>query len=186
MKSFELSPEEHAALLCVLKSRFEKNPNRHQGLVCAKVLARLELHPEKLWSLHEMERSGGEPDVVDQDRKTGECVFVDCSTETPKGRISICYDRAGLESRKEHKPKTSAIDMAEAMGIEILTEEEYFELQKLGEFDTRTSSWVKTPAGIRALGGALYCERRYGRVFTGHNGAQSYYSVRGFRGMLKV
>jgi hypothetical protein len=181
-----LSPEECEALLGVLKSRFEKTPHRHQGLDWAKVRVRLDKHPEKLGSLHKMESSGGEPDVVGLDRTTGECLFVDCSTETPRGRISVCYDREGLESRKEHKPKTSAMDMAAAMGIELLTEQEYFDLQKLGNFDTKTSDWIATPADIRERGGALYGECRYGRVFIGHNGAQSYYAARGFRGMLKV
>jgi hypothetical protein len=182
----KLSPEECEALPGVLKARFEKNPKRHKGLDWAKVRARLDKHPEKLRSLHEMESSGGEPDVVGHDKKSGECVFVDCSAETPKGRVSVCYDREGLESRKEHKPKTTAMDMASAMGIELLTEEEYFELQKLGVFDTKTSSWLATPAAIRERGGALYGECRYGRVFIGHSGAQSYYAVRGFRGVLKV
>ena len=159
---------------------------RHQGLVWAKVQARLEAKPDKLWSLNEMERTGGEPDVVGQDKKSGEYVFFDCSAQSPKGRVSFCYDRAALDSRKEHKPKSSVMDMAAAMGIEILTEDQYLELQMLGEFDTKTSSWVKTPADIRKLGGALYCDRRYGRVFVGHNGAQSYYSGRGFRGLLRV
>jgi Protein of unknown function (DUF4256) len=181
-----LSPEACETLLAVLKSRFENNPKRHKGLAWEKVRARLEAHPDKLRVLHEMECSGGEPDVTGHDKKTGECVFVDCSAETPKGRVSVCYDRAGLESRKEHKPQTSAMDMAAAMGVELLTEEEYHALQKLGEFDTKTSSWVKSPAAIRERGGALYGECRYGRVFIGHNGAQSYYAVRGFRGMLKV
>ena len=182
----QLSPKQREELSSALKDRFEKNLNRHQGLDWAKVRARLEAHPEKLWSLQEMERTGGEPDVVGQDKKTGEFVFFDCSAETPQGRTSVCYDREGLESRKEHKPKTTAMDMSAAMGIELLTEEQYFELQNLGEFDTKTSSWVKTPADIRKLGGALYCDRRYGRVFVGHNGAQSYYGVRGFRGWLRV
>ena len=181
-----LSSEQREELLGVLKTRFEKNMNRHKGLEWAEVRAKLEANGEKLWSLHEMERTGGEPDVVDQDKKTGEYVFCDCSAETPKGRTSVCYDREGLESRKEHRPKNTAIDMAAAMGIELLTEEQYQELQKLGNFDTKTSSWVKTPADIRKLGGALYCDRRYGRVFVGHNGAQSYYSARGFRGSLRV
>jgi Protein of unknown function (DUF4256) len=180
------SSEDCKALLEVLKARFEKNPKRHKGLAWVKVRARLEAHPEKLRSLHEMEVNGGEPDVVGHDKKSGECVFVDCSAETPKGRVSVCYDREGLESRKEHKPKTSAMDMAAAMGIELLTEEEYFELQTLGVFDARTSGWLATPAAIRERGGALYGECRYGRVFIGHNGAQSYYAVRGFRGRLKV
>ena len=179
-----LSPKQRDELLAALKARFEKNMGRHPGLVWAKVQARLEANAEELWSLQEMERTGGEPDVVGV--KSGEYVFFDCSAETPKGRTSVCYDREGLESRKEHKPKTTAVDMAAAMGIELLTEEEYLELQKLGEFDTKTSSWVKTPDDIRKLGGALYLERRYGRIFTGHNGAESYYSGRGFRGSLKV
>ena len=169
-----------------MKARFEKNLNRHKGLDWAKVQARLDANPEKLWSLNEMESTGGEPDVVSQDKKSGEYIFFDCSAETPKGRVSVCYDREGWLSRKEARPKTTAMDMAAAMGIELLTEEQYLELQKLGEFDTKTSSWVKTPAEIRKLGGALYCDRRYGRVFVGHNGAQSYYSGRGFRGSLRV
>jgi hypothetical protein len=182
----ELSPRQREELLKALKTRFEKNVNRHKGLDWAKVQARLEGNPEKLWSLNEMERTGGEPDVVGQDKKTDEYVFYDCSAETPKGRTSVCYDREGLESRKEHRPKNTAIDMATAMGIELLTEEQYGELQQLGDFDTKTSSWVKTPPEIRKLGGALYCDRRYGRVFVGHNGAQSYYAARGFRGWLGV
>ena len=182
----QLSPEQREELLEVLKARFEKNMNRHKGLEWAKVKAKLEPHTEKLWSLNEMEKTGGEPDVVGHDKKTGEYIFFDCSAETPKGRTSLCYDREALDSRKEHKPKNSAMDMAAAMGIELLTEEEYQELQKLGNFDTKTSSWVKTPADIRKLGGALYCDRRYGRVFVGHNGAQSYYSGRAFRGSLRV
>jgi len=182
----ELSPKQREELLRALKARFEKNMDRHQGLEWAKVQARLEANGEKRWSLHEMERTGGEPDVVGQDKKTGEYIFYDCSAESPKGRTSVCYDRAGLESRKEHRPKNTAVDMAAAMGIELLTEEEYLELQKLGEFDTKTSSWVKTPADIRELGGALYCDRRYGRVFVGHNGAQSYYAARAFRGTMRV
>jgi hypothetical protein len=185
-KPSELFPEARESLLSVLKARFEKNPKRHTGLAWTSVLARLEAHPEKLRSLHEMESSGGEPDVTRHDKKTGECVFVDCSAETPKGRVSVCYDREALDSRKQHKPITSATDMAAAMGVEILTEPQYFDLQKLGEFDSKTSSWVKTPDDIRTLGGALFCDRRYGRVFTGHNGAQSYYAARGFRAMLKV
>jgi hypothetical protein len=176
----------YAELLEALKDRFEKNPNRHKGLEWAKVQARLEANPEKLWSLNEMERTGGEPDVVGHDKTTGEYVFYDCSVETPKGRASVCYDREGLESRKEFKPKNTALDMATAMGIELLTEEEYQNLQKRGNFDTKTSSWVKAPADIRKLGGALYGERRYGRVFLGHNGAQSYYAGRAFRGSLRV
>ena len=182
----ELSPEQREELLRALKARFEKNMNRHEGLVWAKVQARLETNTEKLWSLNEMERTGGEPDVVGHDQKTGEYIFYDCSAESPKGRTSVCYDRQGLDSRKEFKPKNTAVDMAAAMGIELLTEEQYLGLQKLGEFDTKTSSWVKTPADIRKLGGALYCDRRYGRVFVGHNGAQSYYGARAFRGRLRV
>ena len=173
-------------LLSTLKSRFEEHPDRHPGLSWAKVQTRLESHPEKLTALHEMELTGGEPDVVGHDKKTGELRFVDCSPETPKGRTSVCYDRAGLESRREHKPKTTAADMAAAMGIRLLNEAQYLELQALGNFDTKTSSWVETPGDIRKLGGALYGERRYGRVFVGHNGAQSYYGARGFRGWLKV
>ena len=182
----QLSPKQRDESLKTLQTRFEKNPNRHKNLDWAKVQSRLESNPEKLWSLHEMERTGGEPDVVGQEKNSGEYVFYDCSAESPKGRTSVCYDRQGWESRKEHRPKTTAIDMAADMGIELLTEEQYLELQKLGDFDTKTSSWVKTPANIRDLGGALYCDRRYGRVFVGHNGAQSYYSARGFRGWLKV
>ena len=182
----ELSPKQREALLGALKDRFEKNLNRHKALDWSKGQARLEANPEKLWSLQEMERTGGEPDVVGQDKKTGEYIFFDCSVESPKGRTSLCYDRAALDSRKEFKPKSTAIDMAAAMGIELLTEEEYLALQKLGEFDTKSSSWVKTPADIRKLGGALYCDRRYGRVFVGHNGAQSYYAGRGFRSSLRV
>ena len=181
-----LSPKQRDELLSVLEARFEKFMNRHKGLDWAQVETRLEARPEKVWSLHEMERTGGEPDVVGHDKKTGEFIFYDCSAETPNGRVSVCYDRAGLESRKEHRPDNTAMDMAAAMGIELLTEDQYLELQNLGEFDTKTSSWVKTPADIRKLGGALYCDRRYGRVFTGHNGAQSYYAVRAFRGSLRV
>ncbi len=182
----ELSPKQREELLGALKDRFEKNLNRHKGLDWAKVQARLEASPDKLWSLQEMERTGGEPDVVGQDKKSGEYVFFDCSAQSPNGRTSLCYDREALDSRKEHKPKSSVMDMAAAMGIELLTEEDYFALQKLGEFDLKTSSWVKTPANIRKLGGALYGDRRYGRVFVGHNGAQSYHSGRGFRGSLRV
>mgnify|MGYP002630019542 CR=1 FL=1 len=182
----ELSPKQREELLRALKDRFAKNLNRHKSLDWVKVQARLEANPEKLWSLNEMEGTGGEPDVVGRDQKTGEYVFVDCSAETPKGRTSVCYDREGLESRKEHKPKTTTKDIAAAMGIELLTEDQYFELQKLGKFDRKTSSWVKTPADIRKLGGALYGELRHGRVFVGHNGAQSYYSARAFRGSLRV
>jgi hypothetical protein len=186
-----LSPEVHVELLRILKARFEKNMNRHKGIEWAKVQAKLVANPdsyrdEKLWSLNEMERTGGEPDVVDQDKKTGEYIFYDCSTESPKNRRSVCYDREGLESRKENKPDNNALDMAAAMGIELLTEEQYRELQKLGNFDTKTSSWVLTPAEIRKLGGALFCDRRYDHVFVYHNGAESYYAVRGFRGSLWV
>ena len=181
-----LSPKQREALLSALKVRFEKNLNRHPGLAWAGVQVRLEAHAEKLWSLHEMENTGGEPDVIGHDKKTGEYIFADCSAESPTSRTSLCYDRAALDSRKEHKPKNTVVDLAAAMGIELLTEEQYFELQKLGEFDTKTSSWVKTPNAIRKLGGALYGDRRYGCVFVGHNGAQSYYSGRGFRGLLKV
>ena len=181
-----LLPKQREELLRALKARFEKYLDRHKGLEWAEVQARLDANAEKLWSLHEMERTGGEPDVVSQDKKTGEYIFVDCSSESPKGRTSFCYDREALDSRKEHKPKNSVVDMATAMGIELLTEAQYFELQRLGEFDTKTSSWIKTPADIRKLGGALYCDRRYGRVFVGHNGAQSYYAGRAFRGSLRV
>ena len=173
-------------LLRTLKARFEKNMNRHKGLAWAQVQARLEASTEKLRSLNEMERTGGEPDVVGHDKKTGEYIFYDCSAESPKGRRSACYDREALESRKEHKPKANAIDMAAAMGIELLTEEQYRELQKLGNFDTTTSSWVKTPSDIRKLGGALFCDRRYDTVFVYHNGAPSYYAARGFRGSLRI
>ena len=182
----QLSPKQREELFTALKSRFEKNMNRHKGLDWAKVQARLETSAEKLWSLHEMERTGGEPDVVGHDKKSGEYVFYDCSAESPKGRTSLCYDRAALNSRKKFKPKDSVMDLAAAMGIELLTEEEYFVLQKLGDFDTKSSSWVKTPADIRELGGAIYGDRRYGRVFVGHNGAESYYAGRGFRGSLRV
>src|SRR5215467_12014846 len=178
----ELSPKQRDELLQALKARFENNMSRHKCLEWAKVQARLQTNPEKLWSVNEMERTGGEPDVVGYDTKTGEFILFDCSPETPKDRRSLCYDRDALDARKEAKPKNSALDVAAAMGIEILTEEQYLELQKLGAFDTKTSSWVKTPADIRKLGGALYCNRRYGRVFVGHNGAQSYYAARGFRG----
>lgn len=181
-----LSPEQREALLKKLQARFEEYINRHKGIDWAKVKTRLAANPEKLWSLHEMERTGGEPDVIGHDKKTGEYLFVDCSPESPDGRTSVCYDREGLESRKEHKPKTSAIDMAADMGIELLTEDQYRELQKLGNFDRKTSSWVMTPAAIRKLGGALFGDRRYGQVFIYHNGAQSYYGARGFRGTLRV
>lgn len=181
-----MKAQQRDELLKALKTRFEKNMNRHKGLEWAKVQARLEANPEKLRSLHEMERTGGEPDVVGHDKGTGEYIFYDCSAESPKGRRSICYDREALESRKEHQPENNALDMAAAMGIELLTEEQYRELQKLGEFDAKTSSWVKTPSDIRELGGALFCDRRYGHVFVYHNGAQSYYAARGFRGSLRV
>jgi hypothetical protein len=183
-----LSPSQREELLKVLKARFEKNINRHKGLGWISIQGKLEKPSagEKLWSLNEMERTGGEPDVVGFDIKTGDYVFYDCSAESPAGRRSICYDRQGLESRKEHKPENTAIDMADYMGIELLTEEQYRELQRLGNFDTKTSSWVKTPAVIRNLGGALFCDRRYDHVFVYHNGAESYYSARGFRGSLKV
>ena len=182
----EMTSKKRDELLAVLEARFEKNMDRHKGIAWAKVKARLDANPEKLWSLNEMERTGGEPDVVGQEKKTGEYIFFDCSPETPEGRRSVCYDREGLDSRKEFKPANTAVDMAAAMGIELLTEEQYLELQNLGDFDTKTSSWVKTPSEIRKLGGALYSDRRYGRVFVGHNGAQSYYGARGFRGSLKV
>jgi len=182
----KLSSEQREELLNVLKVRFEKNMNRHKGLVWANVQAKLETNPEKLWSLNEMERTGGEPDVVGHDKKTGEYIFYDCSAESPKGRRSFCYDHEALEARKEHKPENSAIQMAADIGIEILTEEQYRELQKLGKFDTKTSSWIKTPDDIRKLGGAIFCDRRYNTVFVYHNGAESYYAVRGFRGSLKV
>jgi hypothetical protein len=182
----ELSSEQREELLRALKARFEKNMNRHKGLDWASVQAKLDSNPEKLWSLNEMERTGGEPDVAGHDKKTGEYIFYDCSAESPKGRRSLCYDREALEGRKEHKPKDNAMDMAAVMGIELLTEEQYRELQKLGEFDTKTSSWVKTPSDIRKLGGALFCDRRYDHVFVYHNGAESYYGARGFRGSLRV
>ncbi len=182
----ELSTEQRVALLKALKARFEKNMNRHQGLEWAKVQAQLEANTEKLWSLNEMERTGGEPDVVGHDKTTGEYIFFDCSAESPKGRRSLCYDREALESRKKHKPENNVIDMAAAMGIELLTEEQYRKLQKLGNFDTKTSSWVKTPFDIRKLGGAIFCDRRYDHVFVYHNGAESYYAARGFRGSLRV
>ena len=182
----ELSPEQREELLTTLKARFEKNTNRHSGLEWAKVRARLETKPEKLWALNEMERTGGEPDIVGQDKNTGEYAFYDCSPESPKGRTSLCYDREALDSRKEHKPKSSAMDMAATMGAELLTEEQYQELQKLGAFDTKSSSWLKTPGDIRKLGGAIFGDRRFGRVFVYHNGAESYYSGRGFRGWLRV
>ena len=182
----ELSSEQHEELIRTLKTRFEKNMNRHIGIDWAKLQVKLESDTEKLWSLNEMEKTGGEPDVVGFDKNSGEYIFYDCSAESPKGRRSICYDREALESRKEYKPDNNACDMAAAMGVELLTEEQYRELQELGNFDTKTSSWVRTPAGIRKLGGALFCDRRYGHVFVYHNGAESYYGVRGFRGSLRV
>ena len=182
----EMSPGQREELINVLKARFEQSMNRHKGLEWYKVQARLEADAEKLWSLYEMERTGGEPDVVGHDEKAGEYIFYDCSAESPKGRRSVCYDREALESRKEHKPDNSVMDMAAAMGIELLTEDQYRELQKLGDFDLKTSSWVKTPASIRKLGGAIFCDRRYGTVFVYHNGAESYYAARGFRGLLRV
>jgi hypothetical protein len=182
----ELSPEQREELLGALKARFEQNMNRHKGLEWAQVQAKLEANAGKLWSINEMERTGGEPDVVDHDKKTGDYIFYDCAEESPKGRRSLCFDREALESRKENKPKDSAIDMAAAMGIELLTEEQYRALQKLGNFDTKTSSWVKTPFDIRKLGGALFCDRRYDTVFVYHNGAESYYAARAFRGSLRV
>ena len=181
-----MKAKQREELLRTLKARFEKNMNRHQGLEWAKVQAKLEASTEKMWSLNEMETSGGEPDVVGHDKKTGEYILADCSAESPKGRRSVSYDREALESRKEHKPQNNAIDMAAAMGIALLTEEQYRELQKLGNFDTKTSSWVKTPSDIRKLGGALFCDRRYGTVFVYHNGAESYYAARGFRGSLRI
>ena len=182
----KLTPQQRNELLAALKARFEKNMNRHQGLEWAKVQARLDASPEKLWSLNQMEDTGGEPDVVAHDKKTGEYVFYDCAAESPKGRRSVCYDPQALESRKEHKPQASAVGMADDMGVELLTEEQYRELQETGEFDLKTSSWVKTPADIRKLGGALFCDRRYNHVFLSHNGAESYYAARGFRGWLRV
>jgi hypothetical protein len=182
----ELSPVQQQELLNTLKNRFEKNMNRHKGVEWAKVQAKLEANTSKLWSLNEMEATGGEPDVVGYDKKTGEYTFIDCSAESPKGRRSICYDVDALESRKEHKPKDSATGMASAMGIELLTEEQYRQLQEFGEFDTKTSSWVKTPSEIREHGGAIFCDRRYHHVFMYHNGAESYYAARGFRGWLSV
>jgi hypothetical protein len=182
----KLSTEQRDELLRALKARFEKNMNRHQGLQWAEVQTKLEANPEKLWSLHEMERTGGEPDVVGNDKKTDEYIFFDCCADSPKGRRSVCYDREALDARKEHKPESSAMEMAAAMGIELLTEEQYRALQKLGEFDSKTSSWVKTPSDIRKLGGAIFCDYRYGTVFVYHNGAESYYAARGFRGSLRV
>ena len=182
----ELSPRQREELISALKARFEKNMNRHKGLEWAKVQAKLEANPKKLWSLNEMEKTGGEPDVVGHDKRAGEYIFYDCSAESPKGRRSICYDREALESRREHKPENNAIDMAAAMGIEILTEGQYRELQKLGKFDTKTSSWIETPSDIRKLGGAIFADYRYGKVFVYHNGAESYYGARAFRGSLRV
>src|SRR6266852_1441888 len=182
----DLSPEQREELLRALKARFKKNMNRHKGLEWAKIRAKLEANTEKLWSLNEMERTGGEPDVVGHDKKTGEYTFCDCSAESPKGRRSLCYDREALDSRKEHKPEDNFNYMVTAMDIELLTEEQYRELQKLGNFDSKTSSWVKTPSDIRKLGGALFCDRRYDTVFVYHNGAESYYAARGFRGSLRV
>ncbi|MBM7598920.1 hypothetical protein JOC34_001277 [Virgibacillus halotolerans] len=182
----DLSLEQREALISALKARFEDNMNRHQGLEWAQVQAKLDANAEKLWSLHEMERTGGEPDVVDHDKKKDEYIFYDCSAESPKGRRSVCYDREALESRKKHKPENNALDMATAMGIDLLTEEQYRALQKLENFDMKTSSWVQTPSDIRELGGALFCDYRYGKVFLYHNGASSYYGARGFRGSLKV
>ena len=181
-----MSPEQREELLGILKARFEKNMNRHQGIEWAKVKAKLESMAEKLWSLGEMERTGGEPDVVGHDEKTGEYIFFDCSAESPNGRRSVCYDRAVQESRKEHKPENNAIDMAAAMGIELLTEEKYQELQKLGDFDTKTSTWLRTPPAVKGFGGGLFGDRRFGRVFIYHNGAQSYYAARAFRGSLRI
>jgi hypothetical protein len=182
----ELTREQREQLLRALKTRFEKNMNRHEHLEWAKVQARLDANAEKLWSLSEMERTGGEPDVVGQDKKTGEYIFYDCSAESPKSRRSFCYDREALQSRKENKPKDNAVDAAAAMGVELLAEEQYRELQKLGSFDTKTSSWVKTPSDVRKLGGALFCDRRFNTVFVYHNGAESYYAARAFRGSLRV
>jgi len=182
----ELSPGQKENLLNILKTRFEKNMKRHERLEWAVIKAKIDSHPEKLWSLNEMEISGGEPDVIAYDKEKGEYVFIDCSAESPKGRRSFCYDREALESRKEHKPQNNAVDVAAAMGIELLTAEQYQELQNLGSFDTKTSSWILTPAEIRKLGGAIFCDRRYNKVFTYHNGAESYYGARGFRGALKV
>lgn len=186
MSKKKLSAQQGSELLDILKTRFEKNMGRHKGIDWAKVQAKLEGSPEKLWSLNEMEMTGGEPDVVGHDKKTGEYMFYDCAAESPKGRRSICYDAEALESRKEHKPADSAVNMAADMGIELLTEEQYRELQQLGKFDLKTSSWVETPADIRKLGGALFCDRRYNTVFLYHNGAESYYAARGFRGSLRV
>ena len=186
MANAALSKKQREELLSTLKTRFEKDMQRHQGVAWTQVQAKLEAKADKLWSLQEMERTGGEPDVVGYDKKTGEYIFYDCAADSPKGRRSFCYDRVALDSRKEHKPKNNAEDLAAAMGVEILTEEQYRDLQKLGEFDTKTSSWVKTPANIRKLGGALFCDRRFDTVFVYHNGAESYYAARGFRGWVRV
>ena len=186
MSKKKLSPPQAAELLSALKARFEKNMSRHKGVEWSKVQAKLEANPESLWSLNEMERTGGEPDVVGLDKKTGAYIFYDCAAESPKGRRSVCYDREAQEARKEHKPKDSAIAMASAMGVELLSEEQYRTLQQLGEFDTKTSSWIQTPADVRKLGGALFCDRRYNKVFLYHNGADSYYAARGFRASLNV
>ena len=184
--SIELTSQQRGDLLVTLQTRFDKNPQCHIGITWAQVLARLDTHPDKLWSLSEMERTGGEPDVVGMDAQSGEVVFYDCAPETPAGRRNLCYDRAALDARKEHKPADSAMDVAAAMGIDMLTEEQYRSLQQLGEFDLKTSSWVATPADVRKLGGALFCDRRFGRVFTYHNGADSYYGARGFRGLIRI
>jgi len=186
MPNVTLSKKQREEILTALQARFEKNMNRHEGLAWAQVQAKLEANAESLWSLNEMEKTGGEPDVVGHDKKSGEYIFYDCSEESPKGRRSLCYDREALESRKENKPKGSALDLAAAMGIELLSEEQYRELQRLGNFDTKTSSWVRTPSNIRKLGGALFCDRRFNTVFLYHNGAESYYAARGFRGSLRV
>jgi hypothetical protein len=186
MPKQKISQEHRIELLTTLKERFEKNMTRHKGIEWAKISERLEANAEKLWSVSEMERTGGEPDVVGQDKKTGEYIFVDCAPESPKGRRSFCYDREALDSRKEHKPENSAVGFAATIGVELLTEDEYRELQNMGEFDVKTSSWVQTPAEVRKLGGSIFCDRRFGRVFTYHNGAESYYGSRGFRGSLKV
>jgi hypothetical protein len=186
MSNKKLSPQQSEALVSVLKARFEKNMNRHAGVSWADVQAKLEANAEKLWSLDEMEQTGGEPDVVGYDKQTGEYIFYDCAAESPKGRRSICYDHEALEARKEHKPGNSAVEMAKDMGIELLGEEQYRELQKFGKFDTKTSSWIKTPADIRKLGGAIFADCRYGTIFIYHNGAESYYAARGFRGALRV